>query len=157
MKLKWNRVTWYSWLVAVIVFGGAIAAGFHIGRLYEGWKNDLAAVPSGAAVVQNAPDAINLSAYAGHYIGVSGDADLDISVLDGNRLGIKGLATGRGPGEMVNTGDLDGEAVLIGQTANYKKGDCELKLVFGSNSLIAEDNLKCGGLNVTFSGEYKKR
>lgn len=156
MKLKWNRVTWYSWLVAVIVFGGAIAAGFHIGRLYEGLKNDLAAVSSGAVVVRNAP-AVNLSAYAGHYTGVSGDADLDISVLAGNRLGIKGLATGRGPGEMVNTGDLDGEATLIGQTANYKKDDCELKLVFGTGNLIAEDNLKCGGLNVTFSGEYKKR
>ncbi len=35
MHIEWNRVTWYSWLAAVIVFGGALAIGFYLGARWE--------------------------------------------------------------------------------------------------------------------------
>ena len=35
MRIEWNRVTWYSWLVAAVVFGGALATGFYLGARWE--------------------------------------------------------------------------------------------------------------------------
>jgi len=35
MRIEWNRVTWYSWLAAVVVFGGALLAGFYLGARWE--------------------------------------------------------------------------------------------------------------------------
>lgn len=31
MKIEWNEVTWYSWIVAILVFGGAFAIGIFVG------------------------------------------------------------------------------------------------------------------------------
>ncbi len=31
MKIEWNEVTWYSWIVAILVFGGAFAIGIFLG------------------------------------------------------------------------------------------------------------------------------
>ena len=38
MHIEWNRVTWYSWLAAFIVFGGAFAMGFWVGARWEAHK-----------------------------------------------------------------------------------------------------------------------
>jgi len=35
MKIEWNKVTWYSKLLAVILFLVVLALGFYIGALYE--------------------------------------------------------------------------------------------------------------------------
>jgi len=35
MKIQWNKVTWYSKLVAVIVFILVLLLGIYIGREYE--------------------------------------------------------------------------------------------------------------------------
>ncbi len=35
MKIEWNRVTWYSKLLAVIVFVGVFVLAFYLGRQYE--------------------------------------------------------------------------------------------------------------------------
>ena len=35
MRIEWNRVTWYSWLAAAVVFGGALATGFYLGARWE--------------------------------------------------------------------------------------------------------------------------
>lgn len=35
MNLQWNRVTWYSKLLAVIVFVGTFAIAFYLGITWE--------------------------------------------------------------------------------------------------------------------------
>ncbi len=35
MKIEWNRVTWYSKLMAVIVFLATFALAFKLGMAYE--------------------------------------------------------------------------------------------------------------------------
>ncbi len=39
MTIEWNRVTWYSKLLAVIIFVGTFALAFSLGREYETLQN----------------------------------------------------------------------------------------------------------------------
>ena len=51
MKIVWNRVTWYSWVVAVIVFGAAYFIGMYMGMQIEEQKLiDSALNPSSSTV-----------------------------------------------------------------------------------------------------------
>nr|MDQ2938873.1 hypothetical protein [Acidobacteriota bacterium] len=61
----------------------------------------------------------------------------------------------------VNVGEEDGIFELQGRKLLFKAGDgdddCRFMITFGADSLlITEDNLRCGGLNVSFDGRYKK-
>src|SRR5688572_6225266 len=75
-------------------------------------------------------------------------------------LNVAGEASwiGRGEGN-VNVGELDGRFQPIKGVLNYADGDgehdCKASMRLLGNFLIVSDNLKCGGLNVTFSGVYK--
>ncbi len=51
MRIEWNEVTWYSWVVAAIVFGGAFAAGIFLGMKIQA-KADLAPVAQHADATQ---------------------------------------------------------------------------------------------------------
>ncbi len=35
MKIEWDKVTWYSKLAAVVVFGAAFCIGLYIGMQYQ--------------------------------------------------------------------------------------------------------------------------
>ena len=35
MKIQWNKVTWYSKLIALILFIGVFGLAFHLGRAYQ--------------------------------------------------------------------------------------------------------------------------
>ncbi|HVX90397.1 MAG TPA: hypothetical protein VHC20_02045 [Candidatus Paceibacterota bacterium] len=35
MKIEWNKVTWYSKLIAIVVYVGTFALAFWFGRMYE--------------------------------------------------------------------------------------------------------------------------
>lgn len=53
------------------------------------------------------------------------------------------------------SGDIDGKLNMNSSTTGtYTDGDCNIEFVFSNNSLSAEDNLKCGGINVSFTGNY---
>ena len=61
----------------------------------------------------------------------------------------------------VNVGSVDGIFALQGSKLFFKAGDgdddCRLTITFGADSLlVTEDNLRCGGLNVSFDGKYRK-
>ena len=61
----------------------------------------------------------------------------------------------------VNVGNVDGIFALQGNKLFFKGGDgdddCQFTIMFGGDSLqIREDNLKCGGLNVSFDGRYRR-
>ena len=91
-------------------------------------------------------------------------AILDIWQLKDGRVRVKGDAVWVGNRETgnVNVGDVDGIFSLQGDKIFYKdkEGDeelCSFTIHLGAGSLtVTDDNLRCGGMNVTFDGEYKK-
>lgn len=61
----------------------------------------------------------------------------------------------------VNVGNVDGVFELQGSKLFFKDGDgdevCRFTITFGAASLlVTDDNLRCGGLNVSFDGKYRK-
>lgn len=49
--------------------------------------------------------------------------------------------------------DPEGQAIRPEDADQY---DCVIRLTAANNRLEAEDNMMCGGLNVTFNGTYKR-
>jgi hypothetical protein len=75
---------------------------------------------------------------------------------------IKGTALWKGVGDNVHVGELDGKAVWTEKVLAYGEGDqdeyaCKVTFDLVGSYLVVSDNLNCGGLNVTFSGVYRKR
>lgn len=60
----------------------------------------------------------------------------------------------------VNVGEIDGLFPLDGNKLRYNESEedsCHLTITFAKNALVVtEDNSHCGGLNVSFNGEYKR-
>lgn len=79
-------------------------------------------------------------------------ASITITQLSGSKIKVEGNAVN----SQANSSILDGEATLVGNKAIYSKDGCEVELVFKDNTLTAKDNNQCGGLNVTFTGDYIK-
>ena len=76
-------------------------------------------------------------------------------------LNVTGNATWKGLGDNVHVGEIDGRYEPVNGTINYSDGDdeydCKIKMRLLGGYLIVADNLKCGGVNVTFSGVYTRR
>ncbi len=60
------------------------------------------------------------------------------------------------PGQ-VNTGEMAGEAVSAGNRATFEADGCRCVLALAGGRLVVESSEGCGGLNVTFAGEYRRR
>ncbi len=86
------------------------------------------------------------------------DGVITVTNLGQNTVKVEGNATWEGA-HSVNSGIIDGTVVIGGDKGVYKEkdGECQVELTFSENKLIAKDNFLCGGLNVTFTGEYKKK
>ncbi len=74
---------------------------------------------------------------------------------------VKGLALWKGMSNNIHTGELEGKAVWNEKLLMYGDEDkseyaCKVKFDLLWKYLIVSDNLNCGGLNVTFSGVYRK-
>ena len=89
------------------------------------------------------------------------DNSIVITKGGGGELDVKGNALWRGLGDNVHIGELDQKAKPTGnilklgenETSEY---DCKATLRLVGKYLIASDNMNCGGVNVTFSGVYRK-
>jgi hypothetical protein len=88
----------------------------------------------------------------GNWTTDSGDQNLSIQKT-GSSHNIKGKAIFPSSG---NTGEVAGALVLKGGQWRYSAGSCQLNLLFLNNQLVVQDNLGCGGLNVTFDGVYRR-
>lgn len=75
-------------------------------------------------------------------------------------LNVTGIATWKGLGDNVHVGEIDGRYAPESGVINYSDGDgeydCRMTIRLLGRYLIVADNLKCGGVNVTFSGVYSK-
>lgn len=90
-------------------------------------------------------------------------SELSVWLLKNGRVRVKGVSSwvsnARSGG--VNFGGVDGIFDLQGKQLFYKHGaedhDCRFTITFGADSLlVTEDNLQCGGWNVSFDGKYRK-
>lgn len=76
--------------------------------------------------------------------------------ISGDSEWIRNVETGN-----VNIGQVEGIFPLEGDTVRYSDKDgndrCSLKLTFLYQALLVEDrHLDCGGMNVTFGGDYRR-
>jgi hypothetical protein len=90
-------------------------------------------------------------------------AVLNVWLLKDGEVRVVGDATwvGNASTGNVNVGQVDGVFALQGNKLFLKSGDgdddCRFTITFGMDSLVvSEDNLKCGGMNVSFDGKYRK-
>jgi hypothetical protein len=89
------------------------------------------------------------------------DNSLEIAAGEAETLKITGTALWKGLNGNVHVGELDNEARPAGNTLALGEADdedgCLVKLRLVGRFLIASDNLRCGGANVTFAGVYRKK
>lgn len=74
---------------------------------------------------------------------------------------ITGNAFWKGLGDNIHIGELDDDAKFVDGKLKYGADDadeyaCKVTLRLVDKFLIVADNLNCGGVNVSFSGVYKK-
>jgi hypothetical protein len=97
----------------------------------------------------------------------TGEFDRDIAVLDlwllkDGEVRVLGYSSwvGDETSGNVNVGNEEGIVERQGSKVLFKgegDDDCRFTITFGVNSvLVTDDNLKCGGLNVSFDGTYRK-
>jgi hypothetical protein len=95
----------------------------------------------------------SLAAWGGEW--KSGRNSLSIQAQSGGSISVDGLALW-GDGPAPNVGEVQGAATPAGNRATVKDGPCQVTLTLADDWLIASDNNQCGGLNVTFSGVYRR-
>lgn len=89
------------------------------------------------------------------------DNAIVISKAASGDLAVKGSAFWKGGGDNVHIGELDhtakpsGNILKLGENETGEN-ECQVTLRMVVNYLIASDNNNCGGVNVTFSGVYRK-
>ena len=99
------------------------------------------------------------SAWQGRW-SAHGNPDVEIVLRDGT-LHISGLATWPGPQPSeefpsIQTGELDGPLAVHGNRGHYDDGWCRADLALLGEFLVISDNMRCGGVNVTFSSILRR-
>ena len=91
------------------------------------------------------------------------EATIEAWLLKDGRVRIAGESTWVGNAKTgnVNVGSADGVFGIQGGKVLFKMGDgegsCRFTVSFGAGGLtVTDDNQRCGGLNVTFDGTYRK-
>ncbi len=61
-------------------------------------------------------------------------------------------------GDNIHTGEVEFEAAPNGNFLTLEENEdlCSVTLRLVGDYLVVSDNLKCGGVNVTFNGVYRK-
>jgi hypothetical protein len=155
-----------TWTVALLLgFTSALAWGCggdsgHGAAIVSSHTNEAPAAETTVPAVVETPETSPLN---GHYerTGEGEDeATLDIAQVGPDLIRIKGFAEWVGNPETgnVNTGDFTGTARLESRKAHFENTDgCKLDLLFQEGGVKVENTeMDCGGLNVTFDGEYKR-
>ncbi len=106
------------------------------------------------------PKVTGTKAWLGEWVYEENGIELTDNKLAGF-LNVTGNATWKGLGDNVHVGEIDGRYEPVDEVINYSDGDdeydCKITMRHLGKYLIVADNLKCGGVNVTFSGVYTKR
>lgn len=125
-----------------------------MGRPTVGWilTSDLS--------VRDLLPAVSSKAWLGEWTYGDNGIEFTENKLPGN-LNVTGNATWIGLNDNVHVGEIDGRYEPKNGVINYSDGDdefdCKMTMRLLGNYLIVADNLKCGGVNVTFSGIYTRK
>lgn len=99
-------------------------------------------------------DPSSATAWVGTWSGPDGELVIREA---GGGLQVKGQALWHGGGGVVHDGQVEGALARTGATARYASEGCELTLErTAPDTLEAKDNLRCGGMNVTFEGTWHR-
>ncbi len=106
------------------------------------------------------PKAPTLSAWLGEWRYAENNINFTNNKLAG-WVNVTGDALWRGVGDNVHIGEIDDRAEPVGALLKVGERDsdefaCKATMRLMGEFLIVNDNLKCGGANVTFSGVYRK-
>jgi hypothetical protein len=161
MKRNWKT----SWKIAVLM-GIVPTLAWACGEPQPGGHgtgSHATEAPAAHGTVPAAAEAPETSPFDGHYERTGtgeNEASLDVLQVGPGLIRIKGLALWVGNRETgdVNTGDVSGTAPLERLKAHFEnQDDCKLDVLFHADGLKIENTASaCGGLNVTFDGEYKR-
>jgi hypothetical protein len=101
----------------------------------------------------------------GNYLGKKSSfgAEVNILLLDDGGVRVQGNAVWVNPAnpDSVHTGEVNGTAKLEGDKAYYRESSddsdsCRFIRFSNPTIIVTDDNLKCGGMNVTFEGAYER-
>lgn len=125
-----------------------------VGRPTIGWLKTSDLTFPGAGVEMSAGSWLGNWAYAGNSLEF-----IESDVAD--TLDVSGNAIWRGIGDNVHVGEIEGrykpQNGVIEHSTGDDEYDCKATLRLLGRYLIVADNLRCGGLNVSFSGVYSRR
>lgn len=109
--------------------------------------------------VQTSTPAVGLTAWLGEWNYAENSIMFTKNKLTG-WLNVTGNALWKGLADNVHIGELDGRAELRNGALVYSDGedelDCRATLRLVGGFLVVADNFRCGGMNVTFSGIYRR-
>lgn len=71
-------------------------------------------------------------------------------------LAVEGDAIWRGLGDNVHVGAVGAEARPAGNELVLEEEECRVVLRLVGRLLVADDNMRCGGFNVSFGGVYRR-
>ncbi len=80
--------------------------------------------------------------------------------LSGNRVYISGMSQWHGPNAasgQVNIGSIEGVGTISGNRLVFDQQGCRGTLLLNRDGVIVSDESGCGGLNVSFNGEYRRK
>jgi hypothetical protein len=138
-----------------------------VSRNYGNWACSWYAPVKGAPTVGwIATDRLEFAAADGPAASWTGrwkyyDDSIDITRGARGALIVKGKAFWHGLGDNIHFGDLDHKATPAGNVLKLGEDEreeyaCKATLRRVGRYLIASDNMNCGGVNVTFTGVYRK-
>lgn len=112
-----------------------------------------------------APAGDNSARWNGRYVRFfNGEKDPDSSTLllvglSGNRVNISGTSLWQGQNAangQINTGEIEGAGITFQGKIKFDLDGCTGEILFKKNGIVVENESGCGGLNVSFNGEYRK-
>jgi hypothetical protein len=121
-----------------------------------------------AAAIEPAPAVTDPASWTGKWKRVEGDISIETASGGLKAVGnatFGALDPGRVKRGAVNLGEFagplrfkDGQATFADKDADPKEPDasCRLRMARAGEVLFVQDNMQCGGLNVSFSGLYRR-
>jgi uncharacterized protein len=87
-------------------------------------------------------------------------ADLSLVALQDGKVYVAGDAVWYGPNAangQVNVGEIRGVASLRNGLLAYDGGGCTATMALQRGGLVVQEESGCGGMNVTFKGQYRRK
>ncbi len=87
MKIEWNKVTWYSWIAAVVVFGGVFLTGIFVGMRMQAAETVIYANMDNSAKSKSLTETITYACDGGKQIQAAyTDVKVHITTTEGKDL-----------------------------------------------------------------------